>query len=809
MYAIRNLIIVYSVTIGVTLLIVFNVFSTLRLQEKELAAIMVARETLQRLQPAIMNLQDLETATLDTQKNKASRITKLMELIRQDSVLLQNLVTTQPENKAIFRQLASLQQMAISNRLQPDSLENLVDRFKITAGKLEDESRKILSSGYNNSVNLTKRTVIFVTIISAVLIFFLVYGFYFTYRDITNKYRYSEQLKLFNQELEEQVARQTRAIKKNEERYRALVDNAPEALVVFDVHEKKFVSVSESAVKLFKMSREELLQTGPVEISPACQPDGRPSDEAAMEKIRLAIQGEKPSFEWTHMNKEGELIPCEVWLVKLPAENQLLIRGSIIDISERKKAEAAIRESEAKYRAFFENSMDGILLTIPDGRILAANPAACQILRMTEEEICRAGRQGLVDASDPTVEQYLKQRQLTGKAAGEMTFVRKDGTRFVAELTTSVFRNAQGEERTIIVFRDIAERKKMEQELREAESKFRSLAEKSLVGIYIIQDGMYAYVNPRFAEIFGYSQKELMDGMPAETVIATQKRSIATENIRARIAGEIESVHYEVEGLKKNGDLLQVEIFGSRILYNGRPAIVGSLLDITERKRAEQELLESYRQIRQLSDHLQNIREEERTHIAREIHDELGQYLTVLKMEASWINNHFDKPAAEIRRKLQDLMALLDETVRTVRRISSELRPSLLDDLGLISAIEWHSREFEKRTGIKTHFSASCGDLTLTNNVKTGLFRIYQESLTNVARHAKAKNVMITAELDAANLVLRITDDGKGFQPEILKEKQTLGILGMKERSAMMQGFYEIKSMPGNGTIVTVTVPLS
>ncbi|MEI9810851.1 MAG: PAS domain S-box protein [Bacteroidota bacterium] len=129
------------------------------------------------------------------------------------------------------------------------------------------------------------------------------------------------------------------AVKKSEERYRTLVENAPEALVVFDMDKQKFVSVSESAVRLFKMSREELLKRGPVDMSPQYQPDGRLSSAIAMEKINRAIGGEKPSFEWTHQDIEGNLIPCEIWLVRLPAENQVLIRGSIVDISERKKAE--------------------------------------------------------------------------------------------------------------------------------------------------------------------------------------------------------------------------------------------------------------------------------------------------------------------------------------------------------------------------------------------------------------------------------------------------------------------------------------
>jgi len=209
-----------------------------------------------------------------------------------------------------------------------------------------------------------------------------------------------------------------------------------------------------------------------------------------------------------------------------------------------------------------------------------------------------------------------------------------------------------------------------------------------------------------------------------------------------------------------------------------------------------------------LTNYLQNIREEERTHIAREIHDELGQQLTVLKMDASWLNKKFASSDDVTKEKLRGLIDVLDGTVKTVRRISSELRPSLLDDLGLIAAIEWHLKEFEKRSGIQTSFSAADPDLVLPNEMKTGLFRILQESLTNVARHAEAKKVNVTLEKNSDDeLVLNIEDDGRGFDKFQIAGKKTLGVLGMEERSEMMGGKYRITSSPGRGTVVTVSVP--
>jgi PAS domain S-box-containing protein len=749
------------------------------------------------------------------------------------------------------------------------------------------------------------------------------------------------------------------------------------------------------------------------------------------------------------------------YIVRNDEGKAIRMMGSLMDITERKQAEASIKESEAKYRAFFESSMDGILLTVPDGRILAANPAACQIYRMTEAEICAAGRYGLVASDDPNLPAYLEERERTGKVKGELIMLRKDGTKFVADITTSIFKDSFGEERTSIIIRDISDRKKMEKELLEAEAKFRNLVEQSLVGVYILQDGKYAYVNPTFADIFGYDRNELTNNFDIQKLIHPGYRTLVAEHVRNRVEGKQTSVHYEAEGFRKDGEPVQIEIFGNSTEYRGRPAIIGTVLDIShrkkterairaaeetrrlimdssmdaivcmdteglitiwtpqsekifgwkeqevigkrlssiiipevyrerhenglkrymktrtnhmmnrllefsalkkdgtefpmelsivpveqdgreffcgfirditerkkaeaeikkarelsdhiinnlpgvfylydqegnflrwnkhfevitgynsaeittmlpwqffegedvdyikqriqgvfltgsndaeahfvtkdkqripfyfsavkidyenkpcllgygidisDRKKAEEELEESYIAIRHLSEHLQNIREEERTHIAREIHDELGQQLTVLKMDVSWLNKKLHGADENVKQKLKDLLELMDSTVKTVRRISSELRPSLLDDMGLVPAMEWHLKEFEKRASINAHFKLPSEELSLPDTVKTGLFRIFQESLTNVARHAHAKKVDINLKVEKEKIVLSIKDDGKGFEMEKAKSKRTLGILGMRERSYMMGGTYEVKSKPGKGTKVTVSVPYS
>lgn len=223
--------------------------------------------------------------------------------------------------------------------------------------------------------------------------------------------------------------------------------------------------------------------------------------------------------------------------------------------------------------------------------------------------------------------------------------------------------------------------------------------------------------------------------------------------------------------------------------------------------KAELKLEESYKAIRKLTAHLQNIREEERSHIAREIHDELGQQLTILKMDLSWINKKIGIQDEPVKARMKELLIMLDEAVKSVRRISSELRPSLLDDLGLTAAMEWQLTEFEKRFKIKTHFKPGDTEIKLPESIKTPLFRIFQESLTNVALHSKAKKVTVSLSWQNGLIVLSVVDNGVGFDKQNTIAKKALGILGMQERTLMIGGAYEISGNPGKGTRVVVSIP--
>jgi len=213
-------------------------------------------------------------------------------------------------------------------------------------------------------------------------------------------------------------------------------------------------------------------------------------------------------------------------------------------------------------------------------------------------------------------------------------------------------------------------------------------------------------------------------------------------------------------------------------------------------------------ELRKLTVYLQTVREEERTHISREIHDELGQQLTVLKMGISWVGKKINSSDEKVKEKLSDLVTMIDTTVQSVRKISSELRPSMLDDLGLQPAMEWQAQEFEKRSGISVSNTLEIGDLKLPGNIPITFFRIFQESLTNIARHAEASTVSVRLRLTNGVLEMIIRDNGKGFSPKNIAEKRTLGLLGMKERATTIGGKVEMKTEEGKGTTVTLRAPV-
>jgi signal transduction histidine kinase len=223
--------------------------------------------------------------------------------------------------------------------------------------------------------------------------------------------------------------------------------------------------------------------------------------------------------------------------------------------------------------------------------------------------------------------------------------------------------------------------------------------------------------------------------------------------------------------------------------------------------RAEQELHRSFGQLRELAARLQSVREEERARVAREIHDELGQALTAIKIDLAFLLRALRADQKQEWEKAESILKLVDQTILSVRRIGTELRPGILDDLGLVAAVEWAAEEFEARTGTKCRLDLPDDDIVIDPERTTAIFRIFQETLTNITRHAEATHVDGRLGREGGNIMLEVRDNGRGIGEEELSTGRSLGILGMRERALLLGGELTISGTPGKGTIVRLRIP--
>jgi len=485
-----------------------------------------------------------------------------------------------------------------------------------------------------------------------------------------------------------------------------------------------------------------------------------------------------------------------------------------IEISERKRAENELAEQYNLLQALMDNIPDNIFIKDTRGQFILNNKAHLRFLgvkdneetlgktdydfrynkyakkhHLDEQEVIRSGT-ALVNKDEPAVNSKGKEEWM---------------------LTTKLpMKDLNGKITGIIgISRNITERKKLGLALKDSEERFKTLFESAPDAYYLCDlKGTFVDGNTAAEKLTGYQREELIGENIWSTGLIDKKHipkalKLLSLNVTGKSTGPDEFT------LKtKGGNEVVVDILTHPVKIKDSKLVLGIARDVSERKKMEKKLRESRERLRSLARHLQLAREQERTIIAREMHDELGQLITAIKMDIVWIKGNLDSHRANLISKLETMTELADSTLKTVKRMSTDLRPGILDDLGLVAAIEWHVGEFEKRTGMTCKMELNPGNQEIDADRMTALFRVLQEALTNVARHARA--TMVTVQLKKFNktIVLKVSDNGIGIDPKRTSNPGSFGLIGMQERAESFGGKMEITGNIGQGTTVSITISL-
>ncbi len=608
------------------------------------------------------------------------------------------------------------------------------------------------------------------------------------------------------------------ALRESEERFRRAFISNPVPNSILSLPDGRFLNVNDAFVRTFGYAPEEAVGKTSVELG--LWPDPREQAEVG----RMAREGEMiRGYEARLRAKSGRMVDVLMFtvVVELAGERCLLVMME--EITERKRAEEALRASERRFRTLIENSADAIALFAPDGRILYASPSTPRVIGYAPEELVRFNAFDLIHPEDEGVLAggIAALLERPGASVDVQARVRhKDGAWHWFEGTFTNMIDDPNVGAIVNNFRNITERKRAEDEnrrlLRELAERVKELTTLHEAARVLLQEraevasvlrGLADLLPSAFQHPESTAARVRLGPVEAATPgFADLPAALRAEfTISGGQTGSIEVV--STAGPEAEIPFLPEE----RQLVNTLSDMLRAALD---RRQAEEHLRATSEQLRALSARLSSAREEEGARIAREIHDELGAALSSLRWDLEEVGEVLSGPAdaarvADLRRKVADMMSLTDTTVNTVRRIASELRPVALDDLGLAEAIEWQAEQFQVRTGIVVICDCRLENVDLSREQATAVFRIFQEALTNVLRHARATRVEVALKREAAGLVLTVSDDGRGITAEELSGSQTLGLLGMRERASLVGGELDISGEEGRGTTVTVRITLS
>jgi len=554
-----------------------------------------------------------------------------------------------------------------------------------------------------------------------------------------------------------------------------------------------------------------------------------PRVEAAMEALR---RGEAVELEaWCWRGADG---PAAVCLVAAPLEldDERAVSYCLVrDITDQRLAVEEHARTVSLHQATLQSMADGLLVVDPAGAVLSFNQRFIEMWQIPPVAAASGRDADLLSAvlhqlKDPPG--FLKRvaELYADPEASSCDEIRlRDGRVF--ERWSEPQRFAGSSVGRVWSFRDVTDSRQAEQALQQSEDLLELFFSQSLDGFFFMlldqplrwcddtdkENALdYIFANDRITKVnaamlaqYGAREEQLVGRTPGELLAHD------IPSARRRWREFLDSGHLHLETDERTLDGRPITIEGDYIcLYDSEDRFLGHFgiqRDITDRKLAENELLRSRQELRDLTARLQLVREDERTCLAREVHDELGQALTGLKIDLAWLKPRVaDRPVLADR--VQSIIVRIDGAMDTVRRIATDLRPSVLDDLGLVAAVEWQAQEFERRTGIATQLEVQAGQLELDDRCATTTFRILQETLTNVARHAHATLVKIALQVSAEELMLEVRDNGRGIDKSDLLSSTSLGLIGSRERAIACGGKLVIRGIRNHGTIALLRIPI-
>jgi PAS domain S-box-containing protein len=590
---------------------------------------------------------------------------------------------------------------------------------------------------------------------------------------------------------------------KKEERIDFLAEilkSSPVSVIATD-EDARIIYCNPAVEKLYGYKEQELIGRDPGMLNAESN-----ADEIQSEILETVRRGQVWRGEILNRKKDGDLFYMRASIYKLLDKkgNFMAFVDFQEDVTERRRVEDALKESEEKYRTIFENTGTGTIIIEEDTTISLANKEFEKLTGYSKEEVegKKSWREFVLKDDLERLKGYHDVRRIDPNGVPrnyELKFIDKHGNFRDVYLTVDVI---PGTKKSVASSLDITERKWAEERLREYDARYSHLLDHLPDGVALTQRRRIIGVNPRMVQMFSYPSPESMEGLSLLDLASPGSGEIVRQQSTQRALGQQGENRFQFQGLRKDGSTFSAECTLTVDRSEAKAFVLAIIRDVTERKTYEE-------QRKLLSERIMTVQERDRASIARELHDELGQALTGIKMDMAWIKSHMKCTDEAVSDRFDALGNLVDTTIESVREMATSLHPSVLDQLGLAAAIEWYAGEFERRTGIECIIESESSDFNIDSNAPINLYRIFQEALTNIARHARASRVDVRIAEDQGGLTICISDNGRGIPSQKLSGPMSLGIAGMRERAELIKGRLDIQSRRGKGTTVTVQVPAS